>query len=118
MFASPTYTQTLSESAAPGTSVLTVTASDADQAANALVHYELAPLVPGDTDPAAFLVHPETGEITLRRSLDHETQAQYRFLAVATDSGSTALSSTAQVLVKVVPLCEPRIQIWPPFGPD
>ena len=46
-------------------------------------------------------VDTESGEITLRKTLDHETQAEFSFLVIARDGGMPAHSATATVTVKV-----------------
>ncbi|XP_076446580.1 protocadherin Fat 1-like isoform X2 [Babylonia areolata] len=104
MFDSLRYTHTVSEVARVGTSILQVAARDADEAANSLIHYSLAPTSPDSTDPQHFVINSETGVIALHRSLDHEEQAEFTFLAVATDSGMPARSSTARVKVIVLDL--------------
>lgn len=101
VFSRPVYTQTLPESSSVGMQILQVSTTDVDSDANALVHYDLFPLTPDSKDLENFLINTQTGEITLRKELDHEKQKEFRFLVVARDSGIPVLSSTAQVNVKV-----------------
>ncbi|XP_059170799.1 protocadherin Fat 1-like isoform X3 [Physella acuta] len=104
VFGSLSYTHTLSESASIGSRVLTVNATDADSGANALVYFSLAPVSPGRRDLEHFQINTETGEITLKKILDHEVQKEYKMLVVAKDNGKHVLSSTALVTVKVLDL--------------
>lgn len=101
MFGSLSYTHTLSESTSIGSRVLTVNATDADSGANALVYFSLAPVSPGRRDLEHFQINTETGEITLKKLLDHEVQKEYKMLVVAKDNGKHVLSATALVTVKV-----------------
>ncbi|RUS73770.1 hypothetical protein EGW08_018463, partial [Elysia chlorotica] len=104
VFAYSRYSHTLPESAALGSYVLQVVANDSDSGANALIHYELAPRLPGNHDVDHFQVDTESGEITLRKTLDHETQAEFSFFVIARDGGMPANSATASVTVKVLDL--------------
>ncbi|GFR97028.1 fat cadherin, partial [Elysia marginata] len=104
VFASMKYAHTMPESAALGSHVLQVEASDLDSGANALIHYQLAPSMPGNPDVEHFQMDTERGEITLRKALDHETQAEFSFLVVARDGGMPAHSATTTVTVKVLDL--------------
>lgn len=74
-----------------------VTASDLDQGPNQRIIYSIEDLSP----PNVFSVS-EDGEISLRRGLDRESKAEYRFNVVATDSGTVPLSASAQVVITVV----------------
>ncbi|KAK7449354.1 hypothetical protein BaRGS_00040023, partial [Batillaria attramentaria] len=104
VFESLRYTHTVSEVARVGTSLLQVAARDADSAANSLIHYSLAPVAPDSRDTQSFFINSETGVILLHRTLDREEQAEFSFLAVATDSGMPARSSTAVVHIIVLDL--------------
>ncbi|KAH9487879.1 long-chain fatty acid transporter fat1 [Bulinus truncatus] len=104
VFGSLSYTHTVSESTNIGTRVLTVNATDADSGANAVIYFDLAPAFPGSKDLEHFIINPETGDISLRRQLDHEKQKEYLALAVAKDNGKTVLSSTALLTIKVLDL--------------
>ena len=65
VFTSMRYSHTLPESATLGSYVLQVTANDSDSGANALIHYQLAPLLPGNADVEHFQVYSFfSGKIT------------------------------------------------------
>jgi len=51
---------------------------------------------------AAFAVDSDTGDVTLRHSLDRERRAQHRFIVVAYDPESPESSGTATVVVDVL----------------
>lgn len=56
-----------------GTTVIQVSATDADHGKNAEVHYYLAP----EKDYTKFQIHKDTGLLTTRAVLDREQQAQF-----------------------------------------
>lgn len=63
--------------------VLKVSAHDPDSGANSRVRYHVA-----DSNALQdFGINPLNGEIFVRRPLDRERQAEYRFLVLATDQG-------------------------------
>lgn len=71
------------------TDVLKVEARDKDFGANSIIRYRIA-----DEQVQDFGINSQTGEIFVRRSLDRERQADYRFLVLATDRGSVRLFTT------------------------
>lgn len=84
----------VSEGAAIGTSVATVTSSDAD--AGDTASYSITS---GNTG-GAFAINSGTGEITTATALDYETVASYSLTVTVTDSGG--LTDTAYITVNVV----------------
>lgn len=56
-----------------GTTVIQVSATDADHGKNAEVHYYLAP----EKDYTKFQIHKDSGLLTTREVLDREQQAVY-----------------------------------------
>lgn len=56
-----------------GTTVILVSATDADHGKNAEVHYYLAP----EKDYTKFQIHKDSGLLTTREVLDREQQAVY-----------------------------------------
>lgn len=77
----------VSEDAPLMSEVLKVWARDQDSGANARIRYQAV----SENILNDFGVNPSTGEIFVRRSLDRERQAEYRFLVVATDQGTVSL---------------------------
>ncbi|XP_066488987.1 protocadherin-23-like [Tiliqua scincoides] len=98
-FAQPRYSAAVFEAAAPGTVVLRLSASDADEpgSPNAQVRYALAP------HPAAALFHldPLSGVLTTRAALDRERDAALELLVEARDLGEPPLLASCQVTVSV-----------------
>ncbi|ELK25349.1 Protein dachsous [Myotis davidii] len=112
LFSQEHYQASVSEAAAPGTAVLWVSASDADEAGtgHAKLHYELVHL-PERCSPEAqrpraecapsFTINPETGLISTTRSLDREVQEAVELRVVAQDLGEPPLSATCLVSITV-----------------
>ncbi|NXX49867.1 PCD16 protein, partial [Tricholaema leucomelas] len=84
------------ENQAPGSGVGRVAATDRDAGQNSRLSYRLLP-----PDPA-FLIHPQTGELSTRRSLDRELQSSYQLLVVVADGGAPPRSTTGTILVTVL----------------
>ena len=78
-----------------GESVLTVRATDDDEGLNAKLTYAI------EQSQQDFKIDPNTGKITVLRSLDRETTPTYRFDVSATDHGSPRLKGKASVHIKV-----------------
>ncbi|XP_055968334.1 protocadherin Fat 2 [Sorex fumeus] len=76
------YSGHVQEDAAPGHSVLQVSASDADADANAQVSFSLHG--PGAHD---FHMDPHTGQLSTLAALDREQKAEYSLVVKATDGG-------------------------------
>lgn len=98
IFDSLSYNASVTEGVAIGTSVTTVTATDPDAGLNGVVRYSLAE---ADGNFGSFVIDNNTGEIFTSTDLDREAVNVYVITVVATDSGLPALSSTAQVKIKV-----------------
>ena len=94
-FSQQSYAGLVAENALPGTSILQVSASDADSAANGAVTYTLS------GESADFMVDSNTGELMTRRSLDFEATQSYSLTVIASDSGVPSLSASAQVTINV-----------------
>jgi hypothetical protein len=93
------YKVQVSEAAAPGTQLLRVYTSDADEGLNGDVFYSLDKEEHG----GRFAIDEATGQIILARSLDRETRDSYRLTVLAHDAGlESRLSSSALVHVEVL----------------
>ena len=90
------YTMVVSEAATVGTSVLKVTATDADSGINAEVQYDLSPSEKSRSIHT-FRIHPTTGVLRTARLLDFEETREYLFYVVATDGGMPALNMSVPV---------------------
>ena len=96
MFQLSQYQATISESTPVGITLLNVSATDSDQGSNADLAFSLA----GSSLP--FAMEPATGAVITTASLDYEEQQQYNLVAIATDGGTPPLSSSAEVVIRLV----------------
>ncbi|XP_008589085.1 PREDICTED: protocadherin-16-like [Galeopterus variegatus] len=112
LFSQEHYRASVSEAAAPGTAVLWVSASDADEAGtnHARLRYALVQLsthcTPEALPPTAecgpsFTIDPENGVISTIRTLDREDQEAVELRVVAQDLGDPPLSATCLVSITV-----------------
>ncbi|KAM7042521.1 LOW QUALITY PROTEIN: uncharacterized protein M8220_007690 [Acridotheres tristis] len=98
VFAQDRYRVSLREDTAPGSTVLNVSASDADAGTNAHITYGF-----GETPAKVlqkFIMEEETGTIKLTESLDFEEMRGYTLLVEARDGGG--LVSNCKVEVEVL----------------
>lgn len=112
LFSQERYQASVSEAAAPGTAVLWVSASDADEAGtgHARLRYKLvhlpdrcsleAPRPAAECGPS-FTIDPERGLISTTRRLDREVQEMVELKVVARDQGEPPLSATCLVSITV-----------------
>ncbi|XP_044516180.1 cadherin-23 [Gracilinanus agilis] len=102
------YQESVFEDAPVGTIILTVTATDADSGAFALIEYSL---VDGE---GKFGINPTTGDIYVLSSLDRETKAHYILTALAKDNPgdipSNRRENSVQVVIQVLDVndCRPE----------
>lgn len=93
------YRADIQEELPVNTTVLWVSASDADSAANAEVEYKL---VPGNSQASsAFSVSAKTGRVSTKVQLDHEKIAVYTFKVRGEDVKNRSMASEAVVVVNV-----------------
>ncbi|XP_068122568.1 protocadherin-16 [Hyperolius riggenbachi] len=90
------YFMSISENLPSGEVVGRVSASDRDAGQNGRVTYRLPSQ---ETD---FSIHPHTGELSVRQSLDREHQATYQLLVIAQDGGAPPRSVTGTIHVSVL----------------
>lgn len=83
-----------------GTSVVQISAEDADTGLNGRIRYALAENPSGNHTGAdgSFVVDPTSGVIRTNRMLDRESVAKYQLEALAIDRGSPPLSSSVSHL--------------------
>ncbi|GBP48920.1 Protocadherin-like wing polarity protein stan [Eumeta japonica] len=98
VFKQQLYTANILENALVGTSVIQISATDADVGLNGKVHYELSPK---DREDGSFFIDSASGVIRTNKPLDRESVASYDLRALAVDGGTPALSSTVVVHVRV-----------------
>jgi len=97
-FSGRNFSVELSESAAVGTLVARLTATDADAGENGRVIYRLSDR---SASSELFALDPETGEVRTRAALDRENAPVHRIVVAAVDAGSRPRSSTAVVTLLV-----------------
>ncbi|XP_050411818.1 protocadherin Fat 4 [Patella vulgata] len=98
LFPNPTSEVIVNRGDAPGTTVLTVTATDDDIGENAAIEYEITD---GNTDDL-FLVGVTTGEIITSSSLSAANN-EYTLRITAIDKGIPPLSTTMALTVQINP---------------
>ncbi|XP_067382257.1 cadherin-23 isoform X2 [Channa argus] len=100
VFLQPSYQVRVFENVNLGTTIISVTATDADSGLFAVISYNL---VDGE---GKFDMKPSTGEIYILSPLDRETKDHYTLTAVARDNPGGSLSNrrenSVQVLVTVL----------------
>ncbi|XP_019645842.1 PREDICTED: protocadherin Fat 4-like [Branchiostoma belcheri] len=113
----PIFTQSLYETqyvenSNTGLSVLTVTATDADNGTNAAIAYSISNT--STTGLNYFTIDSSSGVVSIGSSLDREADAIVTFVVVATDGGTPTLTGTTTVRVNVTDLNDNP----PVFNPD
>uniref|UniRef100_A0A1X7V4J9 Cadherin domain-containing protein n=1 Tax=Amphimedon queenslandica TaxID=400682 RepID=A0A1X7V4J9_AMPQE len=101
LFDQDEYQFELLENLPPGTSVGTVSASDADSGINADISYSILSVHPPSHYPS-FTINSTSGEITSTQSFDREETDEYTFMVAATDTGHRNSSVTVTVRVNDV----------------
>nr|XP_033799788.1 protocadherin Fat 1 isoform X2 [Geotrypetes seraphini] len=102
VFTEESYAVTLSEASAIGTSVVQVTATDADSGTNKIISYHLVENNIQST--GHFYIDSSNGLILTAKALDYEQVQQYKLLVRAMDTGMPPLSSDITVTVDVTDL--------------
>ncbi|XP_073710576.1 protocadherin alpha-8 isoform X26 [Misgurnus anguillicaudatus] len=93
----------LVENNAPGSSILSVIASDRDLDENAMITYNIIRREGAQNDMSSFLnINSETGVIYALNRLDFEVKQKFQFQVLATDSGTPSLSSNVTVNVFIL----------------
>ncbi|ESN98911.1 hypothetical protein HELRODRAFT_107069 [Helobdella robusta] len=100
VFEKSSYSVTVLESTLPGTTLLTVHATDKDVGANAHITYLLSP----NSDHAygdVFQINGHSGEILIMKPLDYETNRYYRLTVLAKNDDNLVHLLTSTVTVEV-----------------
>lgn len=106
----PVFTQevfegSVPEGALPGTSVMQVTATDADDEVNtynAAIVYKILSQEPPEPDKEMFVINPDTGVISvLTTGLDRESVAMYTLVVQAADLQGFGLTTTAEAVITI-----------------
>lgn len=98
VFKQPSYSGSVLEDALVGTSVVQVSATDADVGLNGRIRYTLSDK---DQEDGSFVIDPTSGVIRTNKGLDRESVAMYELEAYAIDRGSPTLSSSVPVTIRI-----------------
>ncbi|XP_007441203.1 protocadherin-16 [Python bivittatus] len=90
------YFFTVAENRPAGSGVGRVTATDWDAGPNSRLTYRLVP------PEGHFLIHTQTGELSIRKSLDREQQSSYQLQVLVQDGGTPPRSTTGTIYVTVL----------------
>ncbi|NXW64891.1 CELR3 protein, partial [Eurystomus gularis] len=101
VFSASRYEASVPEDEVLGRALLTVSATDLDAGANALVKYRIVSQQPVTSSPV-FLINLTTGQLSLSQQLDYETIKQFEIEVEASDGGQPSLSATTHVVVRVL----------------
>ncbi|XP_058268024.1 protocadherin beta-16-like isoform X16 [Hemibagrus wyckioides] len=109
VFKQKLYRATLTENAAKGTKLITVSASDADEGSNGRVTYYMSKTVDRLSD--LFVVDQYSGEVILNGQVDFEKTSNYQVEIQAKDQGG--LSDSCKVVIEVLDINDntPSIKI-------
>ncbi|KAI4818747.1 hypothetical protein KUCAC02_004049 [Chaenocephalus aceratus] len=97
VFNTSSYSSSVSESLPPGSSIVTVGASDEDDGPNAQLLYRIA-----SGDPQSHFVITKEGVLQTKKALDRETQSFYNLVVTVNDLAPPPMArftSTAQVSI-------------------
>ncbi|NXF71790.1 PCDG2 protein, partial [Sclerurus mexicanus] len=97
VFSQAEYTVRVPEDVPVGSTLVTVTATDADEGLNGQVKYSFHKI--SDRESELFRLDFESGEITIKDGLDFETISYHALEVHARDGGD--LSDTAKVLISI-----------------
>lgn len=96
-FSSDKYFADVSENSSPGTSVMTLTASDNDEGDNKRITYSIT----GGDHGHKFVIDSVSGKISTQEELDRERKSQYTISVTARDHGNPSKYSTCVVIATV-----------------
>ncbi|XP_054454106.1 protocadherin alpha-2-like [Anoplopoma fimbria] len=101
VFSKQLYKVRVPENSAYGTVVIKLNATDLDEGMNSKILYSL--IKRGNIDPSnMFDLNSETGEITVKGTLDYEETPAYEVRVQATDHGLSPRSAHAKLLIEVI----------------
>ncbi|XP_068571374.1 protocadherin alpha-2-like [Cebidichthys violaceus] len=101
IFSKSLYKVRVRENTAHGTVIIKLNATDLDEGMNSKILYSL--IKRGNIDPTNdFDLNSETGEITVKDTLDYEETAAYEVRVQATDQGNTPRSAHAKLLIEII----------------
>ncbi|KAI4880415.1 hypothetical protein NFI96_009008 [Prochilodus magdalenae] len=98
VFTQKVYKATISESAAKGAKLTTVSASDADEGTNGRISYYMSKTADSLSD--LFIVDRHSGDVVLNGQIDYEKSSHYQLEIQAKDQGG--LTDTCKLIVDVL----------------
>ncbi|XP_033829790.2 protocadherin gamma-C5-like [Periophthalmus magnuspinnatus] len=101
VFKKPLYNITVPENSSPGSVLVTVAATDADEGVNGQVQYSFAEHTP-ETHLTLFSINSDTGELSLAGNLDYELSTVYDLPVTARDKGVPEMEGHCRVQVRVI----------------
>ncbi|XP_057205152.1 protocadherin alpha-8-like isoform X17 [Triplophysa rosa] len=112
VFSKSLYKARVNENTLPGTSVITVQASDPDEGVNGQIVYALVNH-DNDRNVDSFSINHETGEITIKRDVDFERKNAIELRVQAKDKGHKPRAALCKVLVEIVDMNDntPKIAV-------
>ncbi|XP_047196477.1 protocadherin alpha-5 isoform X6 [Hippoglossus stenolepis] len=100
-FSKSLYKVRVKENASPGSLIIKLNATDADEGMNSKILYSF--LRRGNVDPSSiFDLNSETGEITVKGTLDYEETPAYEVRVQAMDQGTVPRSAHAKLLIEII----------------
>ncbi|XP_038134769.1 protocadherin-8-like [Cyprinodon tularosa] len=103
VFSKPVYEVAVVENNAPGAYITTVVARDMDMGSNGKVTYKLADTYFMGSPISTFVsLDPASGSLYALRSFNYEVMKQLELRITASDGGSTPLSGSASVYVRII----------------
>ncbi|XP_060904161.1 protocadherin alpha-2-like isoform X13 [Labrus mixtus] len=101
IFAKSLYKVRVRENSNYGAKIIQMNATDLDEGMNSKILYSF--LKQRNTDPSnIFDLNPETGEITVKGTLDYEETPAYEVRVQAKDQGPTPRSAHAKLLIEII----------------
>uniref|UniRef100_A0A3B4UYL6 Protocadherin 2 alpha b 9 n=1 Tax=Seriola dumerili TaxID=41447 RepID=A0A3B4UYL6_SERDU len=101
IFSKSLYKVRVGENAAQGTAVIKLNATDLDEGMNSKIFYSL--IKRGNIDPSIiFDLNSETGEITVKGTLDYEKTPAYEVRVQAMDQGAVPRSAHVKLLIEII----------------
>ncbi|XP_053555384.1 blastomere cadherin [Bombina bombina] len=105
IFTEAVFRGSVKEGVQPGTSVMSVTTTDADdpETTNALIAYSIIKQEPEDPTSKLFTINRATGAIgVIATGLDRERVPQYTLTVEAADMDGIGLRATAQAVIEIM----------------
>ncbi|XP_037531503.1 protocadherin beta-15-like [Nematolebias whitei] len=92
LFTESPYNFYIYENKKAGTSLFSVSATDADKGENALISYSLGRKDPSNSITSILIINEANGTVSTLKSFDFERLKSFQLQVVATDSGAPSLS--------------------------